>query len=200
MNVGIDIKSLGGAHGVLMEYRGKDDKDITGSEFGALFLLPSQNSNQSMQRMISGLSSFFVNNKNNKNEETMSLQNLIQNEFQVQKVDLTLPRFRVSYGVKSLKKELKNLGMTEAFDGRGVFSEMSDDELVHLDDVYHKASMEVTEEGTMAAAATGAVMMTRSIVMPFEMKFDRPFVIMVVHLKTGMPLFIGKIHDPDLMY
>lgn len=203
MKVRTDIQTLGGAHGLIMEYLGEEASEATEAEFGAMLLLPPENSIQSMQRMISNLSLYLTKTNERNHEggmEAMLLQNLIDNEFVLRKVDLTIPRFRVSYGAKSLKSELQTLGMTAAFDGEGMFNQMSNDDLVHLDDVYHKATMEVTEEGTIAAAGTGAVIKTRSFVKPIEMNFDRPFVMMVVHLKTGLPLFIGKIDDPELIF
>lgn len=205
MPVGMDIKSLGGAHGVFLEYGGDAD-DEKESEFGALFLLPPENTIQSMQDMISNLVSYMKKNdkkSKSKKEQTFSpprLQTLLQTELHRSKVSMTLPRFKISYGAKSLKSELKSLGMKSAFDENGTFDEMSDDPLVHLDDIYHKTTMEVTEEGTVAAAATGGVMMTRSIVIPEEVNFDRPFMMIVFHLKTGLPLFVGKIDDPELMF
>eukprot|EP01083_Nonionella_stella_P060169 157269_1 len=90
------------------------------------------------------------------------------------KVAVTLPRFQVEYGVRSIKDELQSLGINEVFGGREGFMEMSDDPDVHPDDVLHKAAMEVTEEGTEAAAATAGVMMTRSLLRPpIPVVFDR---------------------------
>ena len=198
MSIGMDIKSLGGAHGVFLEYGSNDDKE---SEFGALFLLPPENTIQSMQNTISNLVSYTTKSKSqNKELSTPRLQTLLQTELRRSKVTMTLPRFKISYGAKSLKSELKKLGMQSAFDENGTFDEMTSDPLVHLDDIYHKTTVEVTEEGTVAAAATGAVMMTRSIEIPIEINFDRPFIMVISHIKTGLPLFIGKIDDPELMF
>lgn len=193
MLVGMDIKSLGGASGVFLEYGSTDDDKESG--IGALFLLPPKNTNKSMQDMISNLVSYTKKSKNDPH-----LQTLLETELRRTKVSMTLPRFKLSYGAKSLSSELKKLGMQSAFEENGTFDEMSSDPLVHLDDIYHKATVEVTEEGTVAAAATGAVMMTRSIQIPLEMNFDRPFMMVILHLDTGLPLFVGKIDDPELIF
>merc|ERR1711874_539160 len=128
------------------------------------------------------------------------IHHLLENNLMRRKVALTIPRFKISYGVKELKSDLQSIGIKEAFNqnGKDLFNEMSNDPLVHLDEVYHKAVMEVTEEGTVAAAATACVMMARSLPKPPpELVFDRPFVMIVVHMETGLPLFMTKVDDPD---
>jgi serpin B len=92
--------------------------------------------------------------------------------------------------------------MTDAFDSTKseLFNEMTNDPKTYVDDIIHGATMELTEEGTVAAAATGAVMMTRSIVIPFELTFNRPFVVSIIHRPSGLPLFLGRVQDPELIF
>ncbi|CAJ1378893.1 unnamed protein product, partial [Effrenium voratum] len=112
-------------------------------------------------------------------------------------VELRMPRFKVSAG-GSMKEALVALGIKETFGGSGGFLRMSDDPEVHLDEVMHKATVEVNEEGTVAAAATGAVMMTRCMPPPAQpMTVDRPF-LFVISDKEGAISFIGKIVTPEL--
>jgi len=63
--------------------------------------------------------------------------------------------------------------------------------------VRHKAFVEVSEEGTEAAAATAVVMMRVTAVMPdkppFQMVVDRPFVCAICDDETGSILFMGTI-------
>jgi serpin B len=118
-------------------------------------------------------------------------------------VALQLPRFKVEFGVHDLTPELRSaFGMNEPFDGSGGFLGMSDDKNVHISQVFHKAVVEVNEEGTKAAAATAAVMMTRSIVMPMEppktVIVDRPFLFLIRDRHTGLFLFAGIVEDPEL--
>ena len=76
---------------------------------------------------------------------------------------------------------------------------MSDDPEVHISDVIHKALIEVSEEGTVAAAATAVIMKTRSLgPPPLRLTFDRPFLMLVVHTPTGLPMFMGRFNLPDL--
>ncbi len=60
------------------------------------------------------------------------------------------------------------------------------------------ANITVAEKGTVAAAVTqidGAV--TGAPHVPDQtMEFDRPFHYQIVHIETGLPLFMGKVLDP----
>ena len=59
--------------------------------------------------------------------------------------------------------------------------------------VLHKACIEVNEEGTEAAAATGMIMMTRMMMMPLQFQADRPFLYMIWNKKNV--LFAGAFVD-----
>jgi serine protease inhibitor len=178
-------KELGGASVLVLDY---GEGDAVGSpEFSAAFMLPADSSEESMNALIRGLS------------QPMStiLSKAISSD-----VRLKLPRFKLKFGPSSLKDALQKLGMTHAFDSTQseLFNEMSNDPNTYVDDIFHGAAMEVTEEGTVAAAATGAVMKTRSIVIPFELTFNRPFVVAIVHRSSGLPLFLGRVEKPELLF
>jgi serpin B len=65
---------------------------------------------------------------------------------------------------------------------------------IFIDEVVHKAFVEVNEEGTEAAAATGVIM--RATSMPVQFTADRPFVFLIREKSTGAILFIGRVADP----
>ena len=103
-----------------------------------------------------------------------------------------------------LKNPLSALGMSSAFDmANADFSGMSGEgkaDLV-LDEVFHKAFVKVNEEGTEAAAATGAVMMLRCAMVPrqpMKIDVDHPYLFVVVDKRANdNVLFFGKIHNPS---
>ena len=115
------------------------------------------------------------------------------------RVELRLPRFRAEWGVTSLVLYLRALGVAAAFDGSRVFSRMSDDPDVRIEDVQHKAIIEVNEEGTVAAAATAARFTPASTMPPRPMHFDRPFVMLVVHRPSAVPQFAGRFNHPTFV-
>ena len=90
-----------------------------------------------------------------------------------------LPKFKLTceYG---LSGTLGKMGMPEAFSGNADFSGMTGRRDLFISEVVHKAFVEVNEEGTEAAAATGIVMkMTAMPAPPPVFRADRPFVFMI---------------------
>lgn len=91
--------------------------------------------------------------------------------------------------------------MIIAFDRsiEGKFDEMSYDELLTVDDVLHGAFMQVTEVGTEAGAVTVVSIVGNSWnpIPPPELVFDWPFIVSVIHCKTGSPIFLGRVEEPD---
>jgi serpin B len=61
--------------------------------------------------------------------------------------------------------------------------------------VLQPALVEVTEEGSEAAAAT-TVTATRSIGQHLTFAADRPFFFGIIDTQTGTVLFIGHVADP----
>ena len=72
-----------------------------------------------------------------------------------------------------------------------------------IGEVLHKAWIDVTEEGTEAAAATAGVMLAGAAMQPVEMvpfipKFhaDRPYLFLIRDAKSGTILFLGRMGSP----
>jgi len=112
-------------------------------------------------------------------------------------VQAYVPRFRVAYETE-LGKALESMGMRKAFTGAADFSGIDDKRDLRLAQVVHKAWIDVTEEGTEAAAATGATMVLTSMRMPTELVFraDRPFLFLIRDRKSGLILFAGRLMNP----
>jgi serpin B len=114
-------------------------------------------------------------------------------------VTLALPKWTARKPL-SLNAALKSLGMKRAFvAGEADLSGMDGGRDLFVSDVVHEGFVEVSEEGTEVAAATGVVVATRAAVIPEEplsVKADRPFAWAVVERGTGAVLFAGTVTDP----
>ncbi|MDA8244572.1 MAG: serpin family protein [Elusimicrobia bacterium] len=117
-------------------------------------------------------------------------------ELYTQKVRVFLPKFTFGYGL-TLNEPLAALGMPTAFTDKADFSGMDGKKDLYVQKAFHKAFVEVTEEGTEAAAATGAAMGVKSIVLDYAVfRADRPFLFVIEQPETGLILFIGRVEDP----
>jgi serine protease inhibitor len=113
---------------------------------------------------------------------------------------VALPKFTVQYDA-TLNQALIKLGMGIAFDGqRAQFTKMVNaPDRVFIGAVLHKTFLEVNEEGSTAAAATGVQMRTTAIIPSreeFNLVFDRPFLVVIADRESGTILFLGIIGDP----
>ena len=108
-----------------------------------------------------------------------------------------IPRFSSTKEL-DLKEVLQALGVTAAFEDRADFSGMgqSPDGLL-ISAVTQKTFIEVTPEGTRAAAATGLTMAGKSMVQEeiHTVYLDRPFLYMILDGETGLPVFMGIVTD-----
>jgi serpin B len=116
---------------------------------------------------------------------------------QPQDVELYLPRFRMEAQFQ-LADTLRGMGMASAFSSRANFSGMDGTRDLFLSAVVHKAFVDVNEEGTEAAAATGVVARVASAPPPPPVvRADRPFVFLIRHEATGNILFLGRVKRPQ---
>ena len=114
-----------------------------------------------------------------------------------QKINLFLPRFKIESSFPSMKRTLTALGLIDAFDpATADFSGISKESL-YISDVVHKAFVEVNEEGTEAAAATGIIMKATALRPPPQtFRADRPFLFLIRDNASGKILFMGRIKNP----
>ncbi len=88
-------------------------------------------------------------------------------------------------------------GMEDVFDEQKVnLSGMSPNNDLVVSKVVHKAFVEVNEEGTEAAAATGVVMMTKCRRIPQVFNADHPFLFFIRHNPTKSILFYRRFCSP----
>ena len=114
-------------------------------------------------------------------------------------VKVTLPKFKTSSQFK-MNDTLKEMGMTSAFDANQAdFSGMTGGRDLFISAVVHEAFVDVNEEGTEAAAATGVMMEPTSGRIPSPpsvFRADHPFVFVIRDNRNKSMLFMGRIQNP----
>ena len=109
-----------------------------------------------------------------------------------------MPKFKQESSY-DLSTTLAALGMGSAFDaGTADFSGITGNRDMAISGVLHKTFVEVSEEGTEAAAATAVIVMRASLAPQERVIFcaDRPFVYMIRDNASGALLFIGRYAHP----
>ena len=118
-----------------------------------------------------------------------------------QEVDVELPKWRASWR-GGLTPALSELGIRRAFRRDAEFEGICSKDRLRIDDVFQEAFVEVNEEGSEAAAATGAVMVALSLVIratpPPTFHADHPFLYAIRDPATDAILFVGHVVDPRL--
>lgn len=115
-----------------------------------------------------------------------------------QEVRVFLPRFTMTSQFQ-LRSVLESMGMTLAFTEQADFSGISTEEQLFISAVIHKAFVDVNEQGTEAAAATGVILAPTSAAFPQEpvvFRADHPFVFLIQDNRTGSILFLGRLTNP----
>jgi len=114
-------------------------------------------------------------------------------------VVVALPKFAIRAEL-SLDGALKALGMPLAFGPSADFSGIAGSKAdLRLARVVHAADLAVDEEGTEAAAFTGALFKKAEraeAAPPPVFRADHPFLFLIRDLKTGAILFLGRLVDP----
>ena len=159
-----------------------------GGELSMLILLPKGKGAEDLKSLEESL--------------TMDNLNLWRESLRNEKMDeVFIPKFKFNSAYQ-LKKSLGAMGMPLAFNpsahgqDKG-FSGITEEEDLYVDDIYHKAFVDVNEEGTEAAATTGAGMYLTSY-SPVQLIFkaDHPFLFLIQERTTGYILFMGKVANP----
>ena len=132
-------------------------------------------------------------------EKTLTTDNLTQWLAEIHKCEVvvSVPKFKMTSQF-SLADMLKSMGMKDAFSSDADFSGINGKRDLFISAVIHKAFVEVNEEGTEAAAATGVVMRLTSVgPAPIPVfRADHPFLFLIRDNLSGSILFIGRVANP----
>lgn len=113
-----------------------------------------------------------------------------------EKVAVSFPKFTLedSYDLNSI---LQDMGITNIFEEtKADLSGISPRPNLYLSKIIHKTFVEVDENGTEVAAASGVVDMERSLPSWVEFNANRPFLFFIRHNKTQSILFCGRVYCP----
>jgi len=132
-------------------------------------------------------------------EKTLTVENLSKwlSKLFKREVIVSVPKFKMTSQF-SLASVLRSMGMTDAFSSNANFSGINGKRDLFISAVIHKAYVDVNEEGTEAAAATGVTIRLTSIGPSRTpvFKADHPFMFLIRDNHSGSILFIGRVMNP----
>nr|KAF6423732.1 serpin family B member 12 [Rousettus aegyptiacus] len=113
-----------------------------------------------------------------------------------ERVAVSFPQFTLedSYDLNPI---LQDMGITDIFDEKKAdLTGISPNPNLYLSKVVHKTFVEVDENGTQAAGASGAVGTVMSAPSWVTFNVDHPFLFFIRHNKTQTILFYGRVCSP----
>ncbi|XP_059922669.1 antithrombin-III [Gadus macrocephalus] len=132
-------------------------------------------------------------------EEMLDLQKLTEwlDGLTETTVSVQIPRFRVEDSF-SLKEKLQAMGLTDLFSPQASLPGILEEEAeLYVSEAFHKAFLEVNEEGSEAAASTAVVAVGRSFNLNRELfAADRPFLLLIREKTINTLVFTGRVADP----
>lgn len=109
-----------------------------------------------------------------------------------EEVELTLPKVKAQE-LLMMRGLLEKLGLKVPFTDSADFKGISEEQDLRLNEILHKAALDIDEVGTRAVAATEAQFVSKSLVHFKQFTVDRPFLALIRHEPTGAVLFIAQI-------
>lgn len=130
------------------------------------------------------------------NELTTDRFNNAMERMANEKVTVQFPRFKVKNKFQ-LKPMLQAMGMQKAFSPSAEFDEIANLKPLFIDFVQHDTYVEVTEEGTEAAAVTTVGVELTSLPNNPQFIANKPFAFVIKEKSSGIILFMGKMGNVE---
>ncbi|XP_008061245.1 kallistatin, partial [Carlito syrichta] len=149
----------------------------------ALFVLPDQGKTRQVEEVLTP-------------EMITRWNNLLQHRYLYKKLELYFPKFSISSSYM-LHQMLPRLGFTHLFSRQAGLSGITKELSLQVSRSFHKATLDVDEAGTEAAAATSSssrflsAWRNRNVLW-----FNRPFFVVIFSPSTQSILFLGKVVNP----
>lgn len=133
-------------------------------------------------------------------EESLDAQKIddLRQSLTERRVNVYFPKFSLEE-TYPLAGTLAAMGMPTAFTDAADLSGMDGTQNLFVSSVVHKAFVDVNEEGTEAAAATGVIINMKTSLEGDEtptFRADHPFIFAILDNDTGTILFMGRVVDP----
>ena len=117
------------------------------------------------------------------------------------KVNLAIPKYTYDFNYDNFKADLISLGIKEAFDEKNAsFKNITSNNDVYVYDAIHKTHIDLSENGTKAAAVTAFLMDTNSAFEPekkiIDIKFNKPFIYIIKEKSNDNIWFFGEVYNP----
>ena len=123
------------------------------------------------------------------------LKSITSYYWSIGEIILGLPRMKFEYEV-DLVSHLRQLGVNDVFDAaKANLTGLSEAGNLHVSGAYHKAVIEVNEEGSEVPPGMVRIVCP-SLDQPQRVVCDHPFMFIVCHIPTSSILFVGKFVSP----
>lgn len=151
---------------------------------------------------------------NNRMEQLEVVEKLLLNNYtkkctpsKFDYINISMPKFKLAPDAINLNHILQNMGIKMAFSDAAEFYAMPNttpkpsdpSPYLKIDNVFHKAFIEIDEKGVEAAAATAVMLNLLGGPSPeptiYHFKVDHPFLFMIIEQSTGAAVFMGRVTD-----
>lgn len=149
-----------------------------GGKYSMIFLLPQKN--HSLQTVKESLNQH-------------RFQRILAQMKMEKDIDLWIPKFTIDMQIP-LKKILPRMGLASMFNLQTANFHQMTDANIHVSEMQQKARIEVSEDGTRAAAVTFESMCLSKLSSNYQKIFhaDHPFIYVIRDNVTGALLFVGQ--------
>lgn len=116
----------------------------------------------------------------------------------MRQIKLSMPKFSLDVA-SPLTSVLQGLGVRAVFTPGADLTGLTGDPRIRVSDILHQAVLKIDEQGLEGAAATAVMFRTMSMISgpePLDVVVDRPFLLLVRHVDTGVVYFFARVVEP----